>query len=106
MAMRSPKRRVIARRGASLVLACGLSTLAEASGSAGSIPPICAKRDLQTVMLIEEHGQRQDVSAERLATATFVMQSAREACSAGRTDIALAIYDLIDPEIIRAVRKR
>jgi hypothetical protein len=100
------RRRAVARSVASLLLSCGLWTFAAGPGGANAIPLICATRDLQIVALIEEHGQRQDVSAERLAIATFVMQIARKACSAGRTEVALAIYDLIHSEIILVAHKR
>jgi hypothetical protein len=89
-----------------LLLACGLWTIGAGPGGADTIPLICATRDLQVVTLIEEHGQRQDISAERLAIAASVLQIARQACSGGRTDVALAIYGLIDPEIIRVANKR
>ena len=53
----------------------------------------CAARDLKTVMLIEAHGEAQDVAADELREAFFTMGRARAACAAGRTDEALAIYD-------------
>ena len=53
----------------------------------------CAARDLKTVMLIEAHGEAQDVAADEVREAFFTMGRARAACAAGRTDEALAIYD-------------
>jgi hypothetical protein len=53
----------------------------------------CAARDLKIVMLIESHGEAQDVPADALREAFFTMAKARAACAAGRTDEALAIYD-------------
>ncbi len=58
-----------------------------------SFAPVCAARDLEVVNLIEQHGQAQDMASERVANATMTMMQAREACAAGRTDEALAVYD-------------
>jgi len=58
-----------------------------------SFAPVCAARDLEVVILIEQHGQAQDMAAERIANATMTMMQAREACAAGRINEALAVYD-------------
>jgi hypothetical protein len=55
----------------------------------------CALRDLRLVMSIEAHGEAQDVHADKLADAFFMLMNAREACAAGRIDEALAVYDSI-----------
>lgn len=82
------------------LLACGLLLLGANSAHTASIPAECATRDLQTLTHIEEHGQRQDVTSDRLAMAVSAMLVARSACLQGRTDAALAIYELIYPEVI------
>jgi hypothetical protein len=65
----------------------------------------CAARDLKIVMLIEAHGEAQDVRADDLREAFFTMAKARAACAAGRTDEALAIYDGIAIVPAQSVRK-
>ena len=106
MPTRSLKRGRAEHIAAGLIFWFGVWTIGTAPGWANSIPLSCATRDLALVTLIEKHGERQDVSAERLATATLVLQVARKACSAARADVALEIYDLIESEIIRAVHRR
>jgi hypothetical protein len=55
----------------------------------------CAERDLQYVVLIERHGEAQDIPGEVLAQAFFTMMRARKACRQGREQDAFAIYDSI-----------
>ncbi len=55
----------------------------------------CAERDLQFVILIERHGEAQDIRGEVLAQAFFTMMRARKACRQGREQDAFAIYDSI-----------
>src|SRR6266436_613943 len=55
----------------------------------------CAERDLQYVILIERHGEAQDIPGEVLAQAFFTMMRARKACRQGREQDAFAIYDSI-----------
>jgi len=55
----------------------------------------CAERDLQFVILIERHGEAQDIPGEVLAQAFFTMMRARKACRQGREQDAFAIYDSI-----------
>ena len=55
----------------------------------------CAERDLQSVMLIERHGEAQDIAGEVLAQAFFTVMRARKACRQGREQDAFAIYDSI-----------
>jgi hypothetical protein len=56
---------------------------------------LCAARDLDVVILIEEYGALPEVAAERLAKAAQVQIEARNACSAGNTEEAIALYDEI-----------
>jgi len=56
---------------------------------------ICAARDLQFVTLLEDHGEAQDVAADRLAEAFFTAMKARAACAQGRVAEAVAIYNSI-----------
>jgi hypothetical protein len=55
----------------------------------------CAERDLQYVILIERHGEAQDVAGAVLAQAFFTMMRARKACRQGREQDAFALYDTI-----------
>ncbi len=55
----------------------------------------CAERDLQYVMLIERHGEAQDIAGDVLAQAFFTMMRARKACSQGHEQDAFALYDTI-----------
>jgi hypothetical protein len=55
----------------------------------------CAERDLQYVILIERHGEAQDVAGDVLAQAFFTMMRARKACRQGREQDAFALYDTI-----------
>ena len=80
-----------------VVLAFGLSffpglVLAD---EAGLIAAACAQRDLQATTTIEAHGAVQDVAGHGLYGAAVARQLARSACREGRTDEALALYDLI-----------
>ena len=56
----------------------------------------CAERDLQYVILLERHGEAQDIPGEVLAQAFFTMMRARKACRQGREQDAFAIYDSIN----------
>jgi len=55
----------------------------------------CAERDLQYVILLERHGEAQDIPGEVLAQVFFTMMRARKACRQGREQDAFAIYDTI-----------
>ena len=55
----------------------------------------CAERDLQHVILLERHGEAQDVPGDVLAQAFFTMMRARKACRQGREQDAFALYDSI-----------
>jgi len=85
-----------------LALAGIMVSLLGASGAtaqATSGPSLCAARDLQVVILIEDHGTANDVAPERLAKAVLTQLDARAACSEGRVKEAIARYD----EIIRSL---
>ena len=60
---------------------------------------LCAARDLQVVILIEDHGTANDVAPERLAKAVLTQLDARAACSEGRVTEGIARYD----EIMRSL---
>src|ERR1700722_3047950 len=60
---------------------------------------LCATRDVQTLILIEDHGEARDVFPERLAKAGLMQMEARLACTAGRYAEGVALYD----EIISAL---
>jgi hypothetical protein len=76
-----------------------LASTVSAIGADGSKPNLttraCAERDLQNVILIERHGESQDIASELLAQAFFTMMRARKACRQGREQEAFAIYDSI-----------
>ena len=55
----------------------------------------CAERDLQFVILVERHGEVQDIAGDVLAQAFFTMMRARKACGRGREQDAFALYDSI-----------
>jgi hypothetical protein len=55
----------------------------------------CAERDLQYVIVIERHGEAQDIPGDVLAQAFFTMMRARKACREGREQDAFALYDTI-----------
>jgi len=54
---------------------------------------LCAARDVEVVILIEDHGDAADIAPERLAKAGLDQMQARRTCTAGRTEEAVAIYD-------------
>jgi hypothetical protein len=83
-----------------LLLATSLAGFNAAPGRADSVSPACATRDVQILTQMEQHGEQQDIAADRLAIAAFAMQVARAACREGRTEVGLAIYDLIHPQVI------
>lgn len=55
----------------------------------------CATRDVQTLILIEDHGEAGDVLPERVAKAGLMQMQARLACTAGRYAEGMALYDEI-----------
>lgn len=75
---------------ASICFATGCATAAETTTS-----PICMAADLEFVMLIEAHGEAQDVAAEILAQAFFTVLEARKACNQGQVEAAMRLYESI-----------
>jgi hypothetical protein len=59
----------------------------------------CATRDVQTLILIEDHGEARDVLPELLAKAGLMQMEARLACTGGRHAAGVALYD----DIIRTL---
>jgi hypothetical protein len=53
----------------------------------------CAARDLQILMLIEEHEDTDAVSVDKLSDAMLAMLEARIICHDGRVMDAMALYD-------------
>ena len=71
------------------------ATIAVAQSTTGL--QVCATRDVEVVTLIEDHGSAADIASERLAKAGLDQMQARLACTSGRPELGIAIYD----EIIR-----
>jgi hypothetical protein len=63
------------------------------STTAGSFTRGCAARDLQILMLIEEHESTKATSVEKLSDAMLTMLSARMVCYEGHVADALTMYD-------------
>jgi hypothetical protein len=59
------------------------------------LPPICAVADLRLTMLIEAHGEAQDVAPETLAQAFLTVLEARKACNEGQVEAAIRLYESI-----------
>jgi hypothetical protein len=86
------------KKSSGLILAGITVSLFGASGAiaqAISGPSLCAVRDVEVVILIEDHGAANDVAPERLAKAGLTQMEARAACSEGRVTEGIAIYDEI-----------
>jgi hypothetical protein len=71
-----------------------------AIAQATSGPSLCAGRDVELVIMIEDHGAANDVAPEKLYKAGLAQMDARRACSEGRVTEGIALYD----EIIRSLR--
>jgi hypothetical protein len=67
--------------------------------AAGGFTRGCAARDLQVLMLIEQHESTDAVSAERLSDAMLTMMHARMVCHEGNVADALALYDSVSRSI-------
>jgi hypothetical protein len=86
------------KKSSGLILAGITVSLFGASGAVAqaiSGPSLCAARDVEVVILIEDHGAANDVAPERLAKAGLTQMEARTACSEGRVMEGIAIYDEI-----------
>ena len=68
---------------------------AMAAGSTTLLPQICVAADIRITMLIEAHGEAQDVAAETLAQAFLTVLDARRACNEGQVDAAMQLYESI-----------
>jgi hypothetical protein len=75
--------------------AAALAVAIPAAAQAQSFPPECARRDVQIVTLLEEHGEAQDIPGDVLFEAFWTMKRARDVCYAGAVPEALALYDSI-----------
>ena len=60
---------------------------------------LCAARDVEVVMLIEDHGEANDIAPEQLAKAFLTQMDARVACSNGHMEDGIALYN----DILRAL---
>ena len=81
------------------LVALMLTTIPAPTADQPSLQQLCATRDVQTITLIEDHGEARDVLPERLAKAGLMQMEARLTCTAGRHADGVALYD----EIIRAL---
>lgn len=77
----------------SLVLASAIMSAATAASQTTPFAPVCAEREVRVITLIEDHGEAQDIAAEKLAVAGQAFLQARTACYEGRVSDALALYD-------------
>jgi hypothetical protein len=68
---------------------------ATATESTAMLSPICAAADLRLMMLIEAHGEAQDVSAETLSQAFLTVLEARKACNGGQAEAGIKLYESI-----------
>jgi hypothetical protein len=90
------------KRSCGLILAgimVSLLGVSDAVAQATSGPSLCPARDVEVIILIEDHGAANDVAPERLAKAALTQIDARDACSKGRVTEGIALYD----EILRSL---
>jgi len=76
-----------------------LTTIPAPTANQASPQQRCATGDIQTTILIEDHGEATDVPPERLAKAGLMQMEARLACTEGHHADGVALYD----EIIRTL---
>jgi hypothetical protein len=81
------------------LVALMLTTIAGPTAAQPSLQQRCATLDVQTLILIEDHGAARDVLPERLAKAGLMKMEAQLSCTDGHYAEAVALYD----EIIRAL---
>jgi hypothetical protein len=55
----------------------------------------CALKETEIITFIEDHGEADDVSPDRLARAGLTLMEARTTCYQGRVRDALALYNSI-----------
>ena len=78
------------------------SSLIEADAQERSLKE-CAFHDAQFMLQLDQHRERADVAGDRLHSAFLTMLRARCACSGGRTNEAIALYDSVfGPVLARA----
>ena len=89
-------------RFSSLLLCLAGAIVVSAAGSgvaagdqAGPFATACALKETKVITLIEDHGDAEDLPADRLGEAGLAMLRARSACYEGRVGEALALYDSI-----------
>jgi hypothetical protein len=58
-----------------------------------SLDTRCAAKDLEVVTLIEKYGDAQEMSAEVLVDAFWVVGKARRTCAMGQVQDALGLYE-------------
>jgi hypothetical protein len=76
----------------SALTALSLGTLTTPA-AAGSFTRGCAARDMQVLMLIEEHESASTISVQESSDAIIAMLHARMVCHEGRVLDAFALYD-------------
>ena len=76
-----------------MVLALVFSCSSAATQADPSPWPVCAELDAAAMWDIEEAGQAQQISGEKVAAAFFLVMKARIACEEGRLSEAVAFYD-------------
>jgi hypothetical protein len=81
------------------LVALTLTTIPALTGAQPPLQQRCATLDVQTLILIEDHGAAADVLPELLAKAGLMKMEAQLACTDGRHAEGVALYD----EIIRAL---
>jgi hypothetical protein len=78
--------------------------------AAGAFTRGCAARDLQILMLIEEHESTNALAADKLADAMLALLEARIVCHAGHVVDAMTLYDgiaeSVTPDTLLSARQR
>jgi len=80
-----------------LTLSASLAMPFSAMAQGGSVQfdRECALKEIAVITLIEDHGEAEDLPADRVADAGLRLLEARLACYDGRVREALALYDSI-----------
>ena len=94
----TPSTRMLSAVACRLWAAAGICLAADgatATGTTTLLSPICAAVDLRFMMLIEAHGEAQDVAAETLAQAFLTVLEARKACNDGQVEAGIKLYESI-----------
>jgi hypothetical protein len=60
---------------------------------------ICADREIIILTLIEDHGDIEDLPADKISEAYMALLRARATCYAGGTDQAVAQYDAVSAQL-------